>query len=369
MNIPKNKLMTKRYLAILLSVSLTASACSDEGGKVETGPEEIVKTVNVSTKTIETDTFSSYLQVVGTVETTNDILISSEVSGRVVAYNVGIGQSVKKGDVILKIDDTKLKQEKNRLESITAQANDTYTRLKKIYEEDNIGSELDYLNAKHAYDQSNSALKSINVDLANTSIKAPFNGRLETKLVEEGEMVSPGMQVVRLIGSDEFVISAGVPARYADVIKQGDKVEYWFDSQAKDTLSGTISYVGNSINTQNRTFSIETKLPNKDGRFKVDMIANMRLKTLERNNVIIESEEFIYSKKDGYVVYVYAENEEGKQIAEERFVSLGPSYKTEAIIESGLEKGDKLITIGSAFLNDGMRINVINKQEQPLAAQ
>ena len=369
MNIPKNKLMTKRYLAILLSVSLTVVACSGEGENVETTSEEIVKTVNVSTKTIGSSNFTSYLQVVGTVETANDIFISSEVGGRVVAYKAEIGQMVKKGDVILKIDDSKLRQEKIRLESITAQAKDTFTRLKKIYEEDNIGSELDYLNAKYAYEQSSSALESIKVDLENTNIKAPFNGRLETKLVEEGEMVSPGMQVVRLIGSDEFVISAGVPARYADVIKHGDKIEYWFDSQAKDTLSGTISYVGNSINTQNRTFRIETKLPNNDGRFKVDMIVNMRLKTLERNDVIIESEEFVYSKKGGYVVYVLAENEEGNEVAEERLVNLGPSYRTEVIIENGLEVGDNLITIGSAFLNDGMRINVLNKQEQTLAAQ
>ncbi len=353
----------QNYLIILITGTVLL-ACGGESQESET-QEELVKTVNITTKTVAPSTFASYVRVVGNVETSNDIMISAEVNGRVIDYKVEEGAQVKKGQTIVKIDDSKLKQEKARLEAMTSQTKEQYERLKKVYEEDGIGSELDYLNAKYAYEQSNSALESIKIDLENTSIKAAFNGEVEAIMVEEGEMVSPGMQVVRLIGSDAYKISAGVPARYSDAVQIGDKVDVWFDTQVKDTLNSAINYVGGSINPQNRTFRIETRLP-KNKTYKVDMIANMRLKTVEQSNVLVISEEFVYSKDNRYVVYVLSENEEGKAVANEREVKLGLSYQTNVIIEEGLAEGDKLITLGSAFLDDGMRVTV--KDDKKLAA-
>jgi RND family efflux transporter MFP subunit len=338
--------------------------CGGETQEAATN-EELVKTVNITTKRVTPSTFASYVRVVGTVETSNDIMISAEVNGRVIAYKVGEGATVKAGQTIVKIDDSKLKQEKARLEAVTSQTKDQYERLKKVYEEDGIGSELDYLNAKYTYEQSKSALESIKIDLANTSIKAPFNGEVETIMVEQGEMVSMGMPVIRLIGSDTYKITAGVPARYSEAVQLGDKVDIWFDTQVRDTLHTSINYVGGSINPQNRTFRIETKLP-KGKSYKIDMIANLRLKTNERENVLVISEEFVYSKNDKYVVYLLSENNEGKPVAKEQEVKLGLSYQTDVIIENGLSKGDKIITLGSAFLDDGMRVTV--KDDNNLAA-
>ncbi len=362
------KNMKDKGLILLVTIGLLGVACSGESAEQETGPEELVKTVNITTKTISPSTFASYVRVVGAVETSNDIMISAEVSGRVVSYSANEGEYIRKGQTIVKIDDSKLKQEKARLEAITSQAKENYERLKKIYEEDGIGSELDYLNAKYAFEQSNSALESIKVDLANTNIKAPFNGTLESIMFEVGEMVSPGSPVVRLIGSNDYIISAGVPARYADVIKTGDDVEVWFDTQVSDTLKQEIKFTAGSINPQNRTFRIEIDLPKKESQYKVDMIANIRLKTNEQENVLVISEEYVYSKENGYVVYVLSENDENEPVAEERIVSLGLSYKTDVIIESGLEVGDELITLGSAFLDDGMRVTPKDQQDSNIAS-
>lgn len=358
--------MKTRLSIILLGVLVVFAACSG-GEETSQQPEELVKTVNVVTATVTPQDFNSYVRVVGLVETSDDISISAEVTGKVLKYAVQEGQKVRAGQTILKIDDAKLKQEKARLEAVTSQARENYERLKKIYEEDGIGSEIAFLNAKYTYEQNESSLASVNVDLANTEIKAPFNGTVEAIMFEVGEMVSPGSQVVRLIGSENYKISAGVPARYADVIKVGNEVEIWFDTQSQDTLVKRIAYVGNSINPQNRTFRIEIDLP-ADEQMKVDMIANIRLNTMQQSDVIVVSEEFIYSKEDRYVAYLNSTNSEGKTVAKEQEVVLGPSYKSNVVIESGLKAGDELITIGSAFLNNGMRITVMD-EDNALAAQ
>ena len=99
------------------------------------------------------------------------------------------------------------------------------------------------------------------------------------------------------------------------------------------------------------------------------MISNIRLRTNQQENVLVISEEFVYSKEDNYVVYVLAENDKGEQVAEERVVELGNAYKTEVIIKDGLMVGDQLITLGSAFLDDGIRIKVMNTQNASVAAK
>ncbi|MEX0721063.1 MAG: efflux RND transporter periplasmic adaptor subunit [Balneolaceae bacterium] len=358
--------MKKLNLLVIVTLTMLIAACSGVEEN-SSGDEELTKTVNVETETITPQTFESHVRVVGNVETSDDIMISSEVSGRVVEHYVDVGETMAKGQAIMKIDDAKLLQEKARLEAITAQARENYERLQRIYEEESIGSEMDYLNARYNYEQSQSSLESINIDLQNTTITAPFAGKVENLVLEEGEMASPGVEVVRLIGSEKFIVSAGIPARYADVIQLNDEVKVWFDAQRRDTLTGQITYVAGSITSQNRTFRIEVLLPGQRNRYKVDMIANLRLNTLTEEEVIIVSEEFIYNENNEFVTYVVAENEQGKAVAERRVVTLGPNYQSNVIIRDGLDFGDNLITTGSAFLNDGMRLNIIEPDNKTVA--
>jgi len=356
--------LSRVFLLMVLCIGLANCSSND----METSePEELIKTVNVETEQVLPQPFQSFLRLVGTVETSDDVLLSAEVSGKVLRHVVSEGQNVRKGQTILRLDDAKLRQEVARLEAVTAQSKTTWERIQNLYENENIGSEIDYLNAKYAYEQSASALNSLRIDLENTEVIAPFDGVVETIFAEEGEMLSPGMAAIRLIGSEQYVITAGVPARYANVVELGDQVDVWFDTQLQDTLSGRVVYVANSIDPSNRTFKIDIQLHAGQSYYKVDMIANLRLNTLSMEEVIVVSEEFVYSKNDGYVMYVKGTNNEGKDIAIERAVVLGPSFKTEVVITSGLNIGDEIITIGSAFLNDGVRINVVKANTNILA--
>ena len=83
---------------------------------------------------------------------------------------------------------------------------------------------------------------------------------MESKLLDVGEMVAPGAAIIRLIGTEEFKIAAGVPAR-CECCAYRDEVDVWFDAEETDTLLSTITFVANSINPQNRTFNIEVDFP------------------------------------------------------------------------------------------------------------
>ena len=101
--------MKKKLIIPILSTLIVFAACSGEQ-EVTQEVEELVKTVNVRTSMITPSNFNSFVRVVGTVETSDDIMISAEVSGKVTKYYVQEGESVRVGETIIKIDDAKLKQ-------------------------------------------------------------------------------------------------------------------------------------------------------------------------------------------------------------------------------------------------------------------
>lgn len=356
--------MNKLYITASLITLIFVVACSQQE---EAPGEEQVKIVNVQTDTIKPLVFQRYLRLVGTVKSYKDVQISAEVSGRVEKYFVEKGGRVSKGDPILKINDSKLLQEKARLEAQTEQAKEQYERLRRVFEQDSIGSEIDVINARAAYQQSKSGLESIKVDLDNTMVTAPFNATLESRQLETGEMASPGVPLVRLISRDQLKVTAGVPSRFADVVNLGDQAEVWFDFESADTLSLPITYVAESIDPQARTFEIEIALPSKAGKYKIDMIANVKLKTLQRDNAVVIGEEYVFQKEQGFVVYTVAENEEGHPVAKEQRVELGPSYENSVVIEAGLEPGQHLITVGSSFLQNNTRIEIVDSGSEEFA--
>lgn len=333
------------------------------GGDSAQSTDDLVKTVNVETRQLSPETFNSHLKLIGTVDAANDVRISAEESGNIVKYYVDEGSQVKKGQLIAKIDDSQLQQEKARLQAITSQAQDTYERQKRLWEQDSVGSEIDYLNAKYNYEQNKANLEAVKVRINKTKVRSPIDAVLETKLVEQGEMVTPGMPMLRLIGNNQIKVVAGVPARYSDVIQVGDTASVWFDTVNSDTLKGKITYVASSIDPQARTFRIETVLPNNNNRYKVDMVANINLRTMHRPNVIIVGEEYVYQKNGGYIMYTVGKNEEGHLVAKEQRVTLGPSYENRTVIEKGLKPGDDLITVGSSYLKDNMRIKIVNNPD------
>lgn len=354
--------LSKIVLLILLPV--IAISCSGEEQATE---ENATKTVNVETRIIEPQTFEQYLRLVGTVESENDVQISAEVSGRIEQYYVDKGDIIAKGAPILKIDDSRLQREQERLQAQVEQAQERYERLKQLFEQDSIGAEIDVINARTTYKERQSALEAAKVDLRNTTVRAPFTATLDEKILETGEMTSPGAALIRLIGITNLKVVAGIPSRFSDAVSKGDRAQIWFDFNTADTLRLPISYVGQSINEDARTFKVEIDLPRETRNFKVDMNANVKVQTFKSDSSVVLGEEYIYQKEKGNVVYTVAQSDSGESVAREQWVQPGLSYENKSMIESGLNVGEELITVGSSFLQDSMRINIVEERENEMA--
>lgn len=358
-----------KNLVVTVFMMLALSACgSDESTKeketsvqvADTTVSSVVKVVNVSTEEIKPQPFTSYIRLVGEVKSIDDIRYSAEVSGKVISYKIPEGGRVKVGETIAKIDDEMLRKDVERMEAMVASARENYERLGSIWKEDSIGTELGYLNAKYAYDQSKASLDQLKIQLRKTNVISPINGVIETHFVKAGEMIAAGTPLVRIIGTDNVKIEVGVPANYAGVIKKGDSAVISFDAYLGKEYTSTIKYVASSIVTQSRTFKVEVHLPNTNNDLKIDMVANVILETNRFENAIVVSQEHVFRTENGYEVFVASKDEQGAAIARSVKVELGPSFENKVVVSNGLNKGDKLITSGAGNIENMSRILVID---------
>ena len=360
--------LMKKIVLSLLMIGAFAACTSDEAAKVETieaetmvTEETVVKVVNVNAEEVKLQPFTSYIRLVGEVKAKDDIRYSAEVSGKLLSYSVDQGGYVKAGQVFAKIDDEMLTKDVERMEAMVAAARENYERLGKIWNEDSIGTELGYLNAKYNYEQSKASLDQLKIQLRKTRLTSPVNGVIETQLVKAGEMVSPGMAVVRIIGTDNVKIEVGVPANYAGVIGKGDGAVVSFDAYPSKEITSTINYVASSIQTQSRTFKVELHIPNTNNELKIDMVANVILETNRFDSAIVVPQEFVFRTENGYEAFVVKKDANGNTIARSVKVNLGPSFDNKVVVSTGLSVGDKLITTGSGNIENMSRVLLVDE--------
>lgn len=359
-------------IAAIIIAGVFAS-CSGEASQIEpmngaSLAQDQVRVVNVESMIIESVPFQDYLNVIGTVRASEDINLAAEGSGRIVEMMVRRGSRVAKGAPIAKIDDAQILLEVARLRAQNENARENYERRKSIWEKDKIGSELDLIAAKTTFEQTEAALKLLELQLERTVIRAPFNAVVEDIISEVGETVAPGTPVVRLISDGSVRVRAGVPARYAESVRMGDSVEITFEEFQDDVINSKIVFVGSSIDPQARTFTIEATIPNRGNRYKIDMVSNVRIQTRSFEEVLVLAQEHVFRNEDGYQVYLVSTGDNGNQIALSRQVETGATFNNRVVITDGLSVGDEVITTGASSVENMTRIRVVRADSTGVAA-
>jgi RND family efflux transporter MFP subunit len=183
-------------------------------------------------------------------------------------------------------------------------------------------------------------------------------GRIDERLVDVGEMVGPGSPIARLIQVGVVKISAGIPERYVDGVKVGMPVTMTFDALGNEQVSGRITYVGGTISKSDRTLPIEIELPNRGGRFKPEMVAELGVRKDRLRNVIVIPRTALVRTESGWQVYLAVPASDGDgYVVEPRDVTLGPTDKGSVVVESGVMKGEYVITVGQNKVNPGEQVH------------
>ncbi len=355
-----------RSAAMLAALSLTVAlagcgtAAADAMDDASAG-EAIVRVINVETSTVSTNEFVEDIRLTAAVMANQDVSVAAQESGVIRELFVDKGARVSAGDAIARIDDKLLSAQVDQARAQAELATQTWQRRKRLWEEDQVGSELAYLEARFAQEQTAANLAGLEERLARTVIRAPFSGIFDERHIEVGSMVTPGESVGRLVDLDPVKVVAGVPERYAADVRVGAEARLTFDVFADQVFTVPIRYVGSTVHPQNRTFLIEVELPNPKRLIKPQMVANMSVTRREVADAIVVPQDALVRVEDGYVAFVVLQGDNGT-VAQVRPVELGPTRNNLVVIEAGVEAGDQLIVVGQKTVSNGDRVNVVGRR-------
>lgn len=313
-----------------------------------------IKSKEVAVIELAAKPFDHYVQTQGLVQAENNILVSARLMGVVTQVFVKEGDAVSKGQVLAQIDNSVTLRSIDEVKGQLDLANTVYERQKNLWDQ-KIGSEVQYLQTKNNKESLEKRLATLQEQLEMSKIKSPITGTVDAVNAKAGENVSPGMPTFRVINTSDLKVALKVSEAYANTIATGNKVTVTISDLGK-SFQSKISFVGRNIDPLSRSFPVEVKLPSTK-ELHPNMTAVVRVIYESFPSALVVPVNVVQDINGQKVVYV-AETANGQSVARKKVVEIDGVYDNLAHIISGLNAGDKIITVGYQGLNDGQFIKI-----------
>ncbi|MEM9324531.1 MAG: efflux RND transporter periplasmic adaptor subunit [Bacteroidota bacterium] len=315
-----------------------------------------VSDVLVATLTTSKEKFIHQFEVRGTVESKKNVFISAETMGRVERILVEEGQYVKAGATIMELDADVLRNNIAEIQTSLELAEAIFKRQANLWEK-KIGTEVQYLQAKNNKETLERRLGTLQSQLKQYRVKAPFSGTLDDIPARVGEMAQPGVPLARIVNQRDMYINAAISEAYLGKVAPGDIVDVYFPIQDL-SFPSKVSAVGRVINQDNRTFEIQIELPIASGySFQPNQVTVLRITDYRKDEALTVPTRLIQADDEGKFVYV-VENEGDRKLAKKARIETGLSFNSKTEILVGLDTGQLLIDKGYRDVNDGVQITL-----------
>lgn len=348
----------------VLALTVGVAGCGGaDGAEPERADENAAdeRLVNVEVMEVQPAAFTHYIQVVGTVEAQRDVRVSAEEGGVVQSVLAARGERVRPGQPLIRLDAGVLSAQLDQAASQAALAEETWQRHRQLWEQDSVGTEMAYLQARYNSQTARAQARVLSERMDRTVIRAPIAGILDDRLVEVGSLVSPGTPVARILDVDTVEVVGGVPERYAADIEQGAEVAVAVTALGGREYTGAVDFVGSSVDGGSRTFGVEVTVPNPGLGIKPGMVVDIQIARRTIEDALAVPRHTVIRREAGYIVYV-AVPVEGGWRAEARPVVPGASRGQLVVIEDGLKAGDRVLTVGQQRVAEGDALNVLNAE-------
>lgn len=307
--------------------------------------------VVVHTQVVKGTKFTHFISQPGIVSSKQNILVSVEIGGMVVNRLVEEGRWVNKGDAIIQLDASILYNQVEDLRQSMELARTTYERQDNLWKQ-GIGSEMQYLQAKTQYVSLQKKLAAMQAQLDKLELAAPISGLLDEIYINVGEFAAPAMPAFRIVNSKKLQVEVDVAERYSAIIKKGDLVNLSFNALGINSQE-KVSFVGQVINPQNRTFKVKINLNNSSDDIKPNAVASVKLQDFSQEGAMVLPSACIKKDMRGSFVFVADNNK-----AIKKYVETGLSQDDMTHITSGIDIGQEVIVIGYDGVANGSKIDI-----------
>ena len=238
-------------------------------------------------------------------------------------------------------------------------AQTTYERQERLWKQ-NIGSEIQYLQAKSLYEAQAQAIEQLEKQIERTMVIAPFSGTIDEIITEEGSVVGPGQNpILRIVNLDNMFIETDVPERYIQTVTKGKKTLITFD-YISEQIESKVYQTANFINPANRTFKIEVKVPNKNKSIKPNLTAKLKINDYFNPEAILIPQSIITENALGEQYVFVIKNQGNDLIAKKGYHKTGKTQGDVIEVLNGLNADDQIIIEGARSVRDSQAVNVLN---------
>ncbi len=302
--------------------------------------------------------FSRYFEVSGTLEALEEAYLSAELNGQIQEVRVQRGERVKKGDTIIKLNTDVTEKSIDEVKTSLELARRIYSKQQELWDQ-NIGSEIQYLEAKNNMESLEARLATLEKQLAMSYVTAPFSGIIDDIMVKAGELASPGIPLVHLLNLKNMRVSAEVSEAYLNHITKGDLVALRFPNYPDELIEAPVSRLGEVIDPQTRTFSLELELKNPGEKFKPNMLTSVRIWDFRDNNALVVPSHIIREDFQGTFLFRISD-ENGSPKAQKVYVERGITVQDLTMISDGILPDDLVITKGYNLVAEGTSVRIMN---------
>jgi membrane fusion protein, multidrug efflux system len=325
-----------------------------DGGAIDAG----IKIPTVVARKVEKEVFSHYLNVRGTIESDNNIFVPAMRPYVVTKILVREGDKVSKGQLMAELDNESITQTIREIENGLELATTLYERQKNLREK-NIGTEVQFLQAKTSREDLEIKLKTAQNELDKTRIFSPINGIVDFVAIKEGEAAAPNVGAIRVSNLSSQKVVAKVSENYISTIHRGDEVTVYLPVIGVE-FRASITAVSQVIDPNNRTIDIEVKLPD-DERINPNMLAIITLNDYTNPSAIMLPINAVQRTEKKNYVYVATKNN-NIWTTKLKDVEIGKYGQDEVEITGGLNAGDVVITFGFNNISAGDPVNLTFNQ-------
>jgi membrane fusion protein, multidrug efflux system len=341
-------------------VATEIKTLEEEIEKLDTAAGKQDKAKLIAVAPVTTEDFSHYIDLQGKIDA-DDISYIAPPNGQggiVTAIYIKQGEYVKKGQLLLKMDDKVLRQQIQISQTQLVLAKDVYQRTKNLWDQ-NIGSELQLLQAKNNVESLEKSIATINEQIKLYTVFAPVSGIADNVNVRVGEAFVGATQLgpqIRIVNTSTLKAVIEVPENYMNRVHVGSPVIITIPDLNK-TFNSTVKLSSQTINASTRTFTIEAAIPG--GGVRPNSIAAVRIKDYSAPNAMVIPVNLVQTDDKGKYVYVVEKDGKGRNIAVKKPVVVGESYGDKIEIKGGLQTGMQLITEGYQTVYDKQVVAIV----------
>jgi membrane fusion protein (multidrug efflux system) len=312
----------------------------------------------IASAVVEAQSWQPFLHAVGSVTAMQGIYVTTEVAGKVDDILADSGQTVRAGDLLLRLDDSVDEADLKGLIAQRRLAQLQFERNSKLLKDKSV-SRSDYDQSRASLDSAEAAVEGKQALIHKKAITAPFSGQLGIVDINLGQYLSPGDAIVSLQSLDPVYVDYTLPERHLPDVQVGQTVEVEVQAWPGHRFKGTVSAINPGIDRGTRTLRVRATLDNPEHLLRPGMFAEVDTVLPKRDAILTLPRTAVIYNPYGESVFVIQKGDNGP-VVQNRPVETGAVRAGRVEITRGLTAGEEVVAAGQNKLRNGQAVKVDN---------